>query len=63
MWEMIPTWNAPIPDLWTDEFAFLSQPRHADIQSDLFYDYRTKPMWKPTRNGKHGCARSSRACW
>ena len=29
------------PDLWTDEFAFLNQPRQADIQSDLFYDYRT----------------------
>ena len=29
------------PDLWTDEFAFLNQPNQADIQSDLFYDYRT----------------------
>jgi pimeloyl-ACP methyl ester carboxylesterase len=29
------------PDLWTDEFAFLSQPAQAQIQSDLFYDYRT----------------------
>jgi pimeloyl-ACP methyl ester carboxylesterase len=29
------------PDLWTDEFAFLSQPGQADIQSDLFYDYRS----------------------
>ena len=28
------------PDLWTDEFAFLNQPGQADIQSDLFYDYR-----------------------
>jgi hypothetical protein len=28
--------------LWrADEFAFLSQPGQADIQSDLFYDYRT----------------------
>jgi len=26
------------PDLWTDEFAFLSQPGQADIQSDLFYE-------------------------
>jgi len=38
------------PDLWTDEFAFLSQPRQADIQSDLFYDYRTNveryPKWQ-----------------
>ncbi|MGZ3447194.1 MAG: alpha/beta fold hydrolase [Myxococcaceae bacterium] len=38
------------PDLWTDEFAFLSQPAQADIQSDLFYDYRTNvaayPNWQ-----------------
>ena len=47
------------PDLWTDEFYFLNQPGQADIQSDLFYDYRTKPT--PTRNGRHGCARSNRA--
>jgi pimeloyl-ACP methyl ester carboxylesterase len=37
------------PDLWTDEFAFLSQPGQVDIQSDLFYDYRTNvdsyPKW------------------
>lgn len=29
------------PDLWTDEFAFLNRPGEAQIQSDLFYDYRT----------------------
>jgi pimeloyl-ACP methyl ester carboxylesterase len=38
------------PDLWTDEFAFLSQPIQADIQSDMFYDYRTNvdayPKWQ-----------------
>jgi pimeloyl-ACP methyl ester carboxylesterase len=38
------------PDLWTDELAFLSQPGQADIQSDLFYDYRTNvaayPAWQ-----------------
>jgi pimeloyl-ACP methyl ester carboxylesterase len=37
------------PDRWTDEFAFLSQPGQADIQLDLFYDYRTNvasyPAW------------------
>ena len=36
------------PDLWTDEFAFLSQPGQADIQSDLFYDYRTNVEAYPT---------------
>jgi pimeloyl-ACP methyl ester carboxylesterase len=38
------------PDLWTDEFAFLSKPEQSDIQSDLFYDYRTNvssyPKWQ-----------------
>jgi pimeloyl-ACP methyl ester carboxylesterase len=38
------------PDLWSDEFAFLNQPAQADIQSDLFYDYRTNvdayPKWQ-----------------
>ncbi len=38
------------PDLWTDEFAFLSRPGQASIQSDLFYDYRTNvaayPAWQ-----------------
>src|SRR5271170_1507610 len=38
------------PDLWTDEFAFLSQPGQVDIQSDLFYNYRTNveayPEWQ-----------------
>ena len=29
------------PDLWTDEYAFLNAPGQAEIQSDLFYDYRT----------------------
>ena len=38
------------PDLWTDEYEFLSKPGEADIQSDLFYDYRTNvegyPKWQ-----------------
>ncbi len=38
------------PDLWTDEYAFLNKPGQADIQSDLFYDYRTNvdayPTWQ-----------------
>jgi pimeloyl-ACP methyl ester carboxylesterase len=38
------------PDLWTDEFNFLGKPRQADIQSNLFYDYRTNvdnyPRWQ-----------------
>jgi pimeloyl-ACP methyl ester carboxylesterase len=38
------------PDLWTDEFAFLSRPGQDRIQSDLFYDYRTNvaayPHWQ-----------------
>jgi len=38
------------PDLWTDEYAFLNLPEQAEIQSDLFYDYRTNveayPNWQ-----------------
>src|SRR5947207_12615233 len=38
------------PDLWTDEVYFLNQPGQAEIQSDLFYDYRTNvdayPKWQ-----------------
>jgi pimeloyl-ACP methyl ester carboxylesterase len=38
------------PDLWTDEFAFLNQPGQADIQTELFYDYRhnveSYPRWQ-----------------
>jgi pimeloyl-ACP methyl ester carboxylesterase len=38
------------PDLWSDEFAFLNAPGQAQIQSDLFYDYRTNvedyPKWQ-----------------
>jgi pimeloyl-ACP methyl ester carboxylesterase len=38
------------PDLWIDEYAFLNSPGQAQIQSDLFYDYRTNveayPKWQ-----------------
>jgi len=38
------------PDLWTDEYTFLSAPGQAEIQTDLFYDYRTNvdayPKWQ-----------------
>lgn len=38
------------PDLWTDELAFLNRPGQADIQTELFYDYRTNvanyPVWQ-----------------
>ena len=38
------------PDLWTDEYAFLSRPGQAEIQVELFYDYRTNvaayPAWQ-----------------
>ena len=38
------------PDLWTDEFYFLNRPGQAEIQSDIFYDYRTNvdayPKWQ-----------------
>ncbi|GLS19731.1 alpha/beta hydrolase [Labrys miyagiensis] len=38
------------PDLWTDEFAFLNRPGQGEIQTELFYDYRTNvasyPAWQ-----------------
>lgn len=38
------------PDLWHDEVAFLARPGEADIQSDLFYDFRNNlaayPEWQ-----------------
>lgn len=43
------------PDLWTDEQAFLSQPGQAEIQTDMFYDYRTNvdayPEWQAWMRG------------
>jgi pimeloyl-ACP methyl ester carboxylesterase len=45
------------PDLWTDEYAFLSAPGQAQIQSDLFYDYRTNveayPTWQTWMQKTH----------
>ena len=36
--------------LWTDEFAFRSQPGQGDIPTELFYDYRNNvaayPRWQ-----------------
>ena len=44
------------PDLWTDELAFLQRPGEAEIQSDLFYDYRTNvdayPKWQAWMHAK-----------
>ncbi|MCC8966574.1 alpha/beta hydrolase [Bradyrhizobium sp. Pear76] len=38
------------PDLWEDELAFLNRPGVAQIQLELFYDYRTNvaayPRWQ-----------------
>lgn len=45
------------PDLWTDEFYFLNRPGQAEIQSDLFYDYRTNvesyPKWQAWMRQNH----------
>jgi pimeloyl-ACP methyl ester carboxylesterase len=38
------------PDTWTDEYAFLTRPGEAEIQTTLFLDYRTNitsyPLWQ-----------------
>lgn len=36
------------PDLWIDEFRFLNAPGQADIQVELFYDYRNNVAAYPT---------------
>ena len=41
------------PDLWTDEFYFLNRSGQAEIQSDLFCDYRTNV---DAPSSKIGCA-------
>jgi len=45
------------PGSLDDEFAFLKQPGQAEIQSDLFYDYRTNVAAYPS--GRRGCERRS----
>ena len=49
------------PDLWTDEYAFLNAPGQAQIQSDLFYDYRTNVAAYPKCS--RGCRSRSRSYW
>jgi pimeloyl-ACP methyl ester carboxylesterase len=38
------------PDAWNDEYAFLNRPGQAEIQTTLFFDYRTNlasyPRWQ-----------------
>ena len=45
------------PDLWRDEAAFLARPGEADIQSDLFYDFRNNlaafPAWQTWMRERH----------
>jgi pimeloyl-ACP methyl ester carboxylesterase len=36
------------PDTWTDEYAFLTRPAQAEIQTTLFLDYRTNVASYPT---------------
>ena len=44
------TWNAMTMTCGRTNFAFLNQPGQVEIQSDLFYDYRTNvqnyPKWQ-----------------
>jgi pimeloyl-ACP methyl ester carboxylesterase len=45
------------PDLWNDEVAFLARPGEADIQSELFYDFRNNltafPTWQNWLRERH----------
>jgi pimeloyl-ACP methyl ester carboxylesterase len=42
-----PNFDRYDPDLWSDEFCFLSKPGITDIQVDLFYDYQTNVLLYP----------------
>jgi hypothetical protein len=59
----IPTCSACDPDLWADEFAFLSQPGQADIQSDLLYDHRTNVESYPKMAGMDARAPAAENKW
>ena len=58
-----PSVDRNAPDLWTHEFAFLSKPGQADIQSDLFYDYRTNVEAYPKLQAWMREKRQNRSRW
>lgn len=43
----VPDTSLVSPDAWTHDQALLDRPGNADIQLDLFYDYRTNPPLYP----------------
>ncbi|MCE9673969.1 alpha/beta fold hydrolase [Myxococcus stipitatus] len=43
----VPDTSRVSPDAWTHDQALLDRPGNADIQLDLFYDYRTNPPLYP----------------
>jgi pimeloyl-ACP methyl ester carboxylesterase len=43
----VPDTSLLSPDTWTHDQALLDRPGNADIQLDLFYDYRTNPPLYP----------------
>jgi pimeloyl-ACP methyl ester carboxylesterase len=49
------------PDLWTDEFAFLSQLAKPTFKATC--STTTAPMSTLTPSGRTGCDGSNRACW
>jgi len=61
MLEAILAWNAMTLICGRMNLRFLNQPGQIEIQSDIFYDYRTNV--ETIQGGKLGCVRSSRACW
>ena len=57
----IPTWNAMTRISGPMNLPFSTSPVRPTFKATC--STTIEPMWTPTRNGKHGCARSSRACW
>src|SRR5260370_21879281 len=57
----IPTWNAMTRICGPMNLPFSTSPARPTFKATC--STTIEPMWTPTPNGKHGCARSSRACW
>src|SRR5437762_2995696 len=59
--ETIPTWIAMTPISGPMNFIFSISPARPTFRA--ICSTTIDQTWRPIRSGKHGCARSGRACW
>src|SRR5438477_2465993 len=59
--ETIPTWIVMTPISGPMNFIFSISPARPTFRA--ICSTTIDPTWRPIRSGKHGCARSGRACW